>query len=544
MPEVSEDRLDAAFARLVFANRIREQLDLKTPPRIGRNPQQDKKVKDLLAWGFDPVGQDAGGGSPGQSLGRSAWATFKIRNLLYGWHHDIFTQSLRVAFARAVTGPMNVTEVSGYAVSAEDEKVSVRISLLLYLMKQYEKATGLLVRRLKTGLPSPETRYWLSFFLKQMKEKEAEKILLQHESVDRATPSKRPRPPSNGQTGLRFAVVIPTMFDSEVFRSSIRSLLRSDFVGDIIVVEDGNEPERQCEAFCREVGVIYHKLASWGGILEALNSGIRPVADRTDIIVYAHNDVLWPETWFQRMRSAWGEVYESKKVSVISLGSYQIHRRSGDVLHDLFVRDRYDDLKWILSAMREVPELMDSVQDTRVRPGLRLFGLCRDPWMDWVPDLRMTTGRLSVASSFPVQVWRDIGEFDQDLIYGIDLQLQRYSMENRRWMLYMNNEPLVHMRSSDTRDLAPEKRAAFGEKLGQMQRLFQEKHGWGLEHYQNIYFGETTVIHQDEIENAVNDLAFDRIDFVFDEFQQRLQERKRANCEMSWCRARPQCQYV
>ena len=71
-----------------------------------------------------------------------------------------------------------------------------------------------------------------------------------------------------------------------------------------------------------------------------------------------------------------------------------------------------------------------------------------------------------------------------------------------------------------------------------------DKYGWNIHHYVYTYHAETCVIYGDEITDAVNELRFSDIDFVFDDFAERLANKKLSNCEIPWCHSRATCKYV
>jgi len=335
-----------------------------------------------------------------------------------------------------------------------------------------------------------------------------------------------------------------TMFDSDVFRSSLLSLLDSDLRGEIVVAEDGYSPERVCESFCKELPVKYVKNPEWSGIPGSLNLAIEQLAPQTDIVIYAHNDVLWPRRWFDHLDDAWERVYDLDKVGIINLGYMQFrHYAETAPLHDLFVGGRYEDLIWLLRAMREVPPLMRMVKDAQAEDMGRLFGLARDVWNRDLTKLRMMTGRLSVGTSFPLQTWRNLGGFDTGsgygVGYGVNPALQYYGLQNRKWNLWINNTPLVHTQGADTGNVPPD----AGSPLVEMREAFLRKHGWEIYHFWWTYFAETLIIYYDEIINAVNELRFSDIDFVFDDCFERLQRKRLASCEFVWCPSRATCKY-
>jgi hypothetical protein len=429
------------------------------------------------------------------------------------------------------TGPF-----PGYVTSSHGEETVVRLALLLRLMKRERDAIDLLVRRLESGLPDAESRWWLSHLLEQMGEKKARAL------TGASAPSPLPPSPPAPASSCRYGIVMLAMFDSPVFRSSLSSLVASDYAGRIIVVEDGYEPEQLCRGFCESLGVTYLKRATWTGSAAAMNEGIEALASHVDVVAFVHSDILWPRTWFGAFDRAWSAVYASGKVGLINLGYLQFRHKLDTALTELFLGGQYEHLRWVLTAARDVSAIKDDrIQDSQVKGGEGMFGLSRDPWNDWVPDARFMTGRFSVAASFPVRLWRDMGGFDPKILYGFDLELQHHCLTRRQWMLFLNNAPLIHLASSDTRAVDPGRRAAA--EVHQTLPAFEAKYGWQVEHFLNIYFSESAFIYQDEIVRAANALRFEDIDFVFDDFTRRINQRTLENCELTWCRSRQACPY-
>jgi hypothetical protein len=165
--------------------------------------------------------------------------------------------------------------------------------------------------------------------------------------------------------------------------------------------------------------------------------------------------------------------------------------------------------------------------------------------VDWMPDLRQQSGRYSVGASFSLRLWREIGGFDPDLVYAFDLQFLHHALNRRRWALFVNTPPLIHLKSSDTEHIAPEKLSQIGTRfLTSTYDGFHRKYGWHIEHFLNLFFSESTIVHRDAIVRAANAGRFDDIEFVFDDFAARLATRTLSNCELTWCRVRAQCPHV
>ncbi|MSO58076.1 MAG: glycosyltransferase family 2 protein [Thermoleophilia bacterium] len=535
--------IEAALERLIAAEAIHAAAGLRKLPRLARRPRAARLARALLAFAQRHAFDDP-------RLSRRwwvvrCWLLVCVLRLATAPLRDLHVLGL-MRFARRQADTrvkrFNGRDVAGYATSSPKDDQSVRIALLLRMMGRRADAVKVLADRLRGPQPSERSAAFLADWLREAGEKKAAEALAaqREDSVPRRGAIEPYVPPR-----LRYAVIVLTMFDTEVFRSSVLSLTESDYHGEIVVVEDGNEPREQCRAFCEQIGVGYVKSPAWDGCVASLNLGLDQVADRADVALFSHNDVLWPRTWLADLDRAWELVWDTGKVGLLNLGYMQFASRSGPALRRLFVEREYDDLLWMLRALREVPELMARVQDVQVGPGEEPFGLARDPWVDSMPDLRQMTGRLSVAASFPVKVWHELGGFDPDLVYAFDLQLVHHNLEHRRWSLFLNSLPLIHLKSSDTGAISAERVAEAGDRfMRNTYDGFARTYGWHIEHFLNLYFSESTVVHRDAIIAAANALRFDDVDFVFDDFAQRLRERRLDNCELTWCRTRAVCPYT
>lgn len=521
-------RVADAVERLRLSAEVQEITGIPKAPRFRGRPRRERWARRLLARLRGPSGL------PLPLRGILLRALRATATGARGW--------LRTDASWPGIGPGPAAgPVAGYVTSSQHEHQVVRLSLLLRLMKRHRDAIDLLVARMRSGLLAEQSRFWLARLLEWGHEKKAAALL----TGGAGAPA--PDVPTTRRTEtsrLRYGIVVLTMFDSEVFRSSLRSLVTSDFAGRVVVVEDGYEAGEACREFCSTMPVTYLKQQRWGGSAAAMNRGIAALADDTDVVAFGHNDVLWPPTWFRPFDSAWNATFERGHLGLLNLGYLQFKRRLDPALYELFLRGEYRHLEWILSAARQVSALKDSrVQDAQVRPGERLFGLSRDLWNESVVDARFMTGRFSVATSFPVSVWRALGGFEERMPYGFDLELQHYCLANRRWILFLNNPPLIHLASSDMRAVDETRRQAASHLHGTYD-VFEEKYGWQLEHFINVYFSETAFVYEEEIVRAANALRFEEIDFVFDDFRRRLRERTLANCELTWCRSRAICKYV
>lgn len=419
---------------------------------------------------------------------------------------------------------------------------------MLRSMGRYGVCIELLTRRLNSGLPTNETREWLAFFLREIGDSNTADLLCLNPGRPQPTlngngPSAQPSTNTKG-TRLKYGMIVGTMFDSDVFRGSLLSLLNSDFPGEVIVVEDGHRPERVCEAFCEPLPVTYVKCQEWIGVSEVVNQGVAAVDPETEIVIVAHSDVLWPGEWFEQLNGAWNKVYDTDQVELINLGFSDINRGAEPTLVESFIRGKYNDLNAVLEKIRDVDGLVGTVRNAQVRDKRLTFGLAKDVWNDKAAQLHTFTGGISVGTSFLRSTWQELGGFDQGMGYGWDMELLIHSFRNRKWGLWLNNTPLIHLASSDTSQLNAYEKSQFRKIAGETHNNFMKKYQWHPFHMLHIYGAETSVIYHDDIVSAVNDLRFNDIDFVFDDLNKRLETTKLSNCEITWCAGRANCRYT
>ena len=533
-------RVEEALDRLLVSVTAQELAGLKRAPKLARRPKLASFAARLVEYAERRLGL----GDPALSAGRTAWLyTVLVVGLRVAsgtfWTLGIGSVVPQIR-ARMQDHAARARGTSGYVVSSPKEDQVIRISLLLRLMGRQSASVRLLVNRLRSSLPAGRSTRLLATWLAEVGAAKVATLLPSWAPAEeeRRTAAHVPR-------RLRYGIVILAMFDTPIFRTSVRSLLDSDYSGEVVVAEDGNEPTEECRAFCESIGVTYVKAPTWQGCAAVLNMGIERLETATDIVLASHNDVLWPGTWFADLDRAWDSAWDSDKIGLLNLNYLQINPRVDPSLTALFVHGEYDDLLWVLRAMLEVPSLCSRVQDVQVKPEETPFGLARDPWVDWMPDLRQQTGRYSVGASFPLRLWREIGGFDPDLVYAFDLQFLHHALQCRRWAFFVNTPPLIHLKSSDTEHLTEEKVSQIGAQfLTTTYEGFQRKFSWHVEHFLNLYFSESSVVHRDAILHAANEGRFQDIDFVFDDFASRLATRRLDNCELTWCRVRSQCPYV
>ena len=548
-----------SLRRLILCNRLREYADYPEPISI-KDISGCKEL--LLAWVVKFVNNIR---IRKNMLARFILAPFivepftiiTLRFILYKKNNNIKLKDCIKSIRNIILSILKriyyydsiSSEVNCFIHTTDKEYLKVRYCSLLYTMGRYGEAVEQLVKVFLAGRNNPLIIQWLSHFLAEIADMRAAEEILTLTNIkgeDSNYKGKRDFSKSSptlnrGTRSHQYAILISSMSDSPVFRSSLMSLLESDFQGKIVVVEDGMEKGRACEKFCNKLSVKYIKLESHSGPAECWNVGIQQLDLEIDMIILAHNDILWPKNWFNQLFTVWDEIYDYNKVGLINLGYFQFYSKE-EALKELFVRRGYDDLMWILKKLTKNNYLINKVQDVQVEDMRKKFGLAYDPWNTEFDKCRFMIGRFSVAVSFPREIWTNIGGFSPRVLLA-DLELQNYCMQKKIFVLWINNIPLIHCRSSDTHNLEITNRLRFRKMEAETYDYFNKIYGWQADHFLSTLFAETYVIYSDEIIKAANELRFSDADFIFDYFDKRLKNKRRSNCENVVCRNREKCKY-
>ena len=433
--------------------------------------------------------------------------------------------------------------INGYIYSSKNEDPLIEACLVARSANKHGIYADILIKRFKSDLPNLKSKSWLSFFLAEIGNEKDSKylnsIILQESSNIKPNYIEK-----YTKANLNYGIVIAAMFDSPTFQSSVNSILNSDFNGDIVVAEDGRTQNKNCEEFCKSIGVKYIKNKSWQGISGTLNIGIDYLDPKTDIVIIVHSDVLWPNYWFKQLDTAWSSVHKYQKIAQIGLGYVQFRAGTDSTTKELFNQGEYDHLVKILKSSKDFDRLTKKIDDVQIHDPSLQFGLNREPWHDNPHKIRFMTGKTCIAASFPKKYWEGFGKYDSSIPFGHEGEMQINAARDKKWTIYFNNPPLIHMRSDDTHRLNKEEKNYFSNMMNNTHPKFEEKYGWKLDHFELTNFSEVRIIHYKEITNAINKMDFDSIDYIFEELFQRLKSKVLSNCEHNWCPSRSVCTYI
>ena len=359
-PVPSAAPLDPAFSaaldRLLLCNQIRELADESAPVPSAQAPRPTSASARLVRRVYATNRSGRSGVLPtARVLLVDAvvlvWLRLRVRRARWTRTlvHALGAALRNLVGRRARYHAQPSSAMTAYVTSTDKEEPLLRACLQLRLMRRYAACIEFLIARLRSGLPATQARHWLSVFLREIGEAGA------------VEPAERPGAPAvagpsaeavsrfraagdRARSGLRYGIIIPSMFDWAVFRRSVTSLVESDFRGRIVIVEDGHRPERLTESFCRRLPVTYLKNPEWTGPAPAVSLGIGQLPEQTDVILYAHTDVLWPRTWFEQLDEAWDRVWATGKVGLMNLSFLEFHPWTDPVLSELFAQGRHEDL--------------------------------------------------------------------------------------------------------------------------------------------------------------------------------------------------------
>jgi len=263
---VIDSYMDKSLARLLLANQVRELADYPRPVTVRDLGHLSWLFRGITSFAFAAVGFFSRGKR--RVWTRALFTLFDLTSIvslrlvirrLKVWQgaDNTFRAMVRAGiFANVRYHSRPTSEITSHVNTTDREDALVRVCLMLRVMRRYVACVEFLLQRLRTGLPSQETRRWLSFFLSEIHDDEASRLLAPRDerpqaaeyqnghSTTAGVPSTRTIP-----SALKYGVIVPTMYDSDVFRRSLLSLLDSDFPGEVVVVEEGNHSEKVCKDF-------------------------------------------------------------------------------------------------------------------------------------------------------------------------------------------------------------------------------------------------------------------------------------------------------
>jgi len=270
---------------------------------------------------------------------------------------------------------------------------------------------------------------------------------------------------------MKYGIVIPTLFNSEIFQHCLISLKES-FPGKVVIVEEGNTKLLQCKDLADDLGFEYLKSEVWGGPDPLLQMGVK-VLDDCDIVLYSHSDVIFSRSWFDDLNAAWQVAYPTEKIGMLNLSFTQPHSN-----HSLVVEND-------------------------------MFGFCVDIHQPH------RVGRCSVTTSFRRDVFKR--GLNLDIGTHCDTELCWNFTQKGQWSCWIANDPLTHMSNHKfggndiTLSVQNHTINNYHQIFMNQQKIWLNKYKFDLDYYIDYEFLEVKYNYWDDIISNINRLNFSEI---------------------------------
>lgn len=332
-----------------------------------------------------------------------------------------------------------------------------------------------------------------------------------------------------------FVIAIMTTVDSDIFKSSIISLIESDFSGQVIVIE--NNTTETCKSFIDKIKNIYSNITYicsgiYGGTSHAFNLATKSAINIDyEFITFCHNDILWPKKWY---KDTYQTLNDNPELGLYNFSFIQLNKLD-NVSKFYVMNNQYYELKWSLEKLIDTGLKRNIYQDCRLNNNSKI-GLSRDPWNDELSDLRIQAGRFSVASCLSKKIITQIYPFDENLFFGPDNEIHHFCLKNKLWFAWIDNMPLIHIRSFDTRNMSEIRSQKFGNDIKLMEANFKKKYGYNIHCFHNTLFSKCLIKYRDEIEKNLNSKEYEKIEFFFKYFWDEMNNFDNDKCMSPDCR--------
>ena len=278
---------------------------------------------------------------------------------------------------------------------------------------------------------------------------------------------------------MKHLLFISVASPGAMFANNLKSLLDSNYTGDILVLEDGIIEERMHENTCKELGVNYIKYDKPSGPGSTMYEDVKIRSCDYDIVTHAHADVKFPNIWFSYLDDAWNDLIKYDKIYSINLNVTHVYNNFTTV------------------------------------DGSKRYSLGWDTWNDNIEGIRQV-GRMSPVRSYPFKYFKDskYEKPEEAEIHHINCLL--YEINNRLWSLWLYAPDIYHYTMA-----VPHDSRVFNFIVNNVNKSYEickHRTGVDLDCTYFHWYSDILVLHRDEIINAFNKYKFDDIDYIFDEF--------------------------
>jgi hypothetical protein len=286
---------------------------------------------------------------------------------------------------------------------------------------------------------------------------------------------------------MQCALVIPTLQPGTLITNCITSAISGGYDGDIYVVSN----DIKCN-YVITLGSSIRFVNTNTSIAESTDmsifKGFKAFDKSYDLMIYSHNDVIYHNLWWERLKEVWGTVNTNKVWSITVPATYEkIVFKPGQKL--AFSFDIYNPLY---------------------------------------------RNRFSPCTSFLYSFYSSYADkYGGNTYFSGELLMYYEAILQHKWGLVANNGCFVdHFGNGD---VGLSKR--FGEYFAMTYKVWKDRFGYNLEHFIASWFGNVLINHTTEILDAVNNNNYDKIDYIFDDGLKAIANRDCKLCGNHGCRA-------
>lgn len=267
---------------------------------------------------------------------------------------------------------------------------------------------------------------------------------------------------------MQCAVIVPTLQPSDVLNNCITSMLKGGYDEDIYVV---SHDER-----IRGITTLGDKIRFVKADTDILatdtliHKGFLSFDKKYDLIIYAHNDVVFHDMWWSKLKELWSSVPTDKI--------------------------------WSISVPMIGERILVNNPQQKLGLGFDIYNIGFH-------------GRFSPCTSFLYSSYADVvNKYGGDTYFSMELLLFYESILQHKWGMLANNGCFIeHKGSVDTR--VDEGR--FNKYLTLTYHVWFAKFGYNLEHFISIWFNGVLKKHTNEIIDGINSGNYDSLDYIFNE---------------------------
>lgn len=296
-------------------------------------------------------------------------------------------------------------------------------------------------------------------------------------------------------------VMVPTATNDYMVLACIRSILASDYPGEILVLSNNHNV---ASTVCIDRRIRF--VGSTPGMVDSFDTMMRLTAENTDdsydIIVSIHNDVIVSPTWYSELMRAWAHV-GIDKVWHIGMPTISHPNAPADYLSD-FTTKSYGEL---VSKYKDIEKLCPTITAEEGQ----LVGLGTD-FFNSGGD-KLFYGIFSSCSSYTRKHYMDtLRSHPGETAFMMNMFQLEAGIQKGLWNIFANATPQIHYVSYDYRA-----GISMGNYFAYSYTTWFSTYHYNGDHLTTIWSGLVLAEHRDEIIYAINEKRWLDIEYIFDE---------------------------